>query len=332
MGRALTNTLRAVADGVTWVDSTVTGMGRGPGNARTENLAIEVSEIRETPIDISPLLALISNYFQKMQDKYGWGTNPYYYLAGKYGIHPTYVQAMLSDSRYMSDDIFSVIEHLKEVGGKRFRVDELEIGRNFYRGAPSGSWAPAEMLKDRQVLILGSGPGVVKHRAALTQLVEVRQPLVVALNADLELSDDLVDLRVASHPFRLLSNSDVYLKFPQPLVAPASVLPESVSASLEGKDLLDFGLSVEPNVFDFAEMYCVLPTSLTAFYALALAVSGGAREILMAGFDGYPLGDQRNGEIGHLLESFQEVRVVPPVTAVTPTVYPLSIRSVYSML
>ena len=332
MGRALTNTLRAIAEGVSWVDATVTGMGRGPGNARMENLAIEVSEIRATPIGISPLLALISDYFRKMQDMYGWGTNPYYYLAGKYGIHPTYIQVMLSDSRYMSDDILSVIEHLREVGGKHFQVDELEIGRNFYCGAPSGSWAPAEMFQDRQVLVLGSGPGVAKHRAALTQLIEVRQPLVVALNADLELADELVDLRVASHPFRLLSNSDVYLKFSQPLVAPVSAFPESVSVSLEGKEVLDFGLVVEPDVFNFGELYCVLPTSLTAFYSLALAVSGGAREILLAGFDGYPLGDQRNGEIGHLLETFLEVEGVPPVTAITPTVYPLSVRSVYSML
>ncbi|WP_006787625.1 aldolase catalytic domain-containing protein [Thiorhodospira sibirica] len=36
LGLALSNTLRALDEGVTWVDSTVTGMGRGPGNARTE--------------------------------------------------------------------------------------------------------------------------------------------------------------------------------------------------------------------------------------------------------------------------------------------------------
>ena len=29
-----------------------------------------------------------------MLKKYKWGTNPYYYLAGKYGIHPTYIQSM----------------------------------------------------------------------------------------------------------------------------------------------------------------------------------------------------------------------------------------------
>ena len=35
MGLALANTLRGQAEGVTWLDATVTGMGRGPGNART---------------------------------------------------------------------------------------------------------------------------------------------------------------------------------------------------------------------------------------------------------------------------------------------------------
>ncbi|EEZ3328863.1 hypothetical protein D1O90_005038, partial [Escherichia coli] len=33
MGMALQNSLRALEEGVTWLDATVTGMGRGPGNA-----------------------------------------------------------------------------------------------------------------------------------------------------------------------------------------------------------------------------------------------------------------------------------------------------------
>lgn len=37
---ALANTQQAIADGVLWLDSTVTGMGRGPGNVRTEYLFI----------------------------------------------------------------------------------------------------------------------------------------------------------------------------------------------------------------------------------------------------------------------------------------------------
>ena len=57
LGLALSNTLRALDEGVTWLDSTVTGMGRGPGNARTEELAIELAAHRNKEIDVVPLLA-----------------------------------------------------------------------------------------------------------------------------------------------------------------------------------------------------------------------------------------------------------------------------------
>ncbi|WP_016913361.1 aldolase catalytic domain-containing protein, partial [Vreelandella stevensii] len=109
LGLALSNTLRAIDEGVTWVDATVTGMGRGPGNARTEELAIELAARRDKPVSMVPLMALLRKHFKPMQEHYGWGTNPYYYLAGKYGIHPTYIQEMLSDSRYDEEDVLAVI-------------------------------------------------------------------------------------------------------------------------------------------------------------------------------------------------------------------------------
>ncbi len=121
MGLALSNTLRAIDEGVTWVDATVTGMGRGPGNARTEELAIELAELRLRSINMVPLMGLVRNHFRPMQQQYGWGTNPYYYLAGKHGIHPTYIQEMLGDTRYSEEDVLAVIDHLKREGGKKLQ-------------------------------------------------------------------------------------------------------------------------------------------------------------------------------------------------------------------
>src|SRR5690606_28661363 len=112
MGLALQNTLAALNEGVTWLDATVTGMGRGPGNARTEELAIELAERKGIQINLVPLMSVIREYFQPLKNKCGWGSNPYYYLSGKYGIHPTYIQEMLSDSRYDEEDILAVINHL----------------------------------------------------------------------------------------------------------------------------------------------------------------------------------------------------------------------------
>lgn len=328
---ALANTLQAVADGVSWVDSTVTGMGRGPGNARTEYLAIELMAKRGRTVDISPLLGVIARWFQPMQQQYGWGTNPYYFLAGTYGIHPTYIQEMLADSRYAEEDLLAVIDFLKDQGGKKFNPGTLESARHFYRGEPSGSWAPQTLLADREVLLLGSGPGVSRHRQALEDYILRAKPFVIALNTQSHIAAELIDVRAACHPFRLMADCQEHRRLPQPLVTPAHMLPVDVRAALGDKPLLDYGLAVQAGLFAFAERHCTLPGSLVAAYALAITASGKARRVLLAGFDGYSADDPRSKEVSLLLEAFQQSSGVPPLLAVTPTRYQLPVSSIYAL-
>ena len=75
LGRAIDNSLAAINLGATWVDCTVTGMGRGPGNAQTEYILIEMQNNQRRKKDILPLLKLIKKHFEPMQQKYKWGTN-----------------------------------------------------------------------------------------------------------------------------------------------------------------------------------------------------------------------------------------------------------------
>lgn len=331
MGQALPNSLRAVADGVSWVDGTVTGMGRGPGNAKTEYLAVEILARRDATLNIQPLLSAIARHFRPLQAKHGWGTNTYYYLAGKYRIHPTYVQEMLSDPRFAEEDVLAVIEHLRKAGGKKFSAQALEDGRHFYAGEPCGSWAPASLMKGRDVLLIGNGPSVSRYRHALEEYVAAARPFVIGLNAQATLREDLIDIRAASHPVRLLADCAAHLKLPQPLATPASMLPESVRASLNGKQLLDFGLAVKSGTFRFGETHCVSPAALVVGYALAMAASGKASRILMAGFDGYGADDPRTAEVERLLADYQDADAAPPLLSITPSRYKLPSTSVYSM-
>jgi 4-hydroxy 2-oxovalerate aldolase len=329
LGLALSNTLRSLDEGVTWVDTTVTGMGRGPGNARTEELAIEIAERRGKPINIVPLMVLLREHFKPMQGHYGWGTNPYYYLAGKYGIHPSYVQEMLSDSRYSEEDLLAIIEHLRMVGGKKFSLNTLDVARHFYRCEPKGHWSPRGHFAGREVLVLGTGPGVARHRAALERYIRDKKPLVLALNTQSAIDSELIDLRVACHPVRLLADCEAHTRLPQPLITPYSMLPSDVRKSLAGKEILDFGLTVKPQSFEFADNYCTAPSSLVVVYALAVATSGQAIRILMAGLDGYGADDPRNREMQQLLELYQNAVGALPVAAITPTRYALHVKSVY---
>ncbi|WP_226686993.1 aldolase catalytic domain-containing protein [Stutzerimonas stutzeri] len=331
MGLALQNTLRALDEGVSWLDSTVTGMGRGPGNAKTEQLVLEIAERRGTPCNIVPLMGVIRDYFQPLQQRCGWGTNPYYYLAGKYGIHPTYIQEMMGDSRYSDEDIVAVIEHLRVEGGKKFSLNTLDAARNFYQGPPRGSWRPDALIKGRDVLVLGTGPGVAEHRAALERYIRRKKPFVMALNTQSQLDPELIDVRVACHPVRLLADCEQHTRLPQPLVTPASMLPEDVKAALTGKELLDFGLGVQVDQFVFAQSHCIVPTSLVFAYALAVASSGQASRIYLAGFDGYGADDPRSAEVQRVLTAFEACDSRPEVYTVTPSRYTLSATSIYAM-
>lgn len=328
---ALQNTLAAIAEGVSWVDSTVTGMGRGPGNARTEELAIEVGQFRQDSISLVPLMQIVRNDFRPMQERFGWGTNPFYYLAGKHGIHPTYIQEMLSDSRYDEEDILAAIDHLRVEGGKKFSIHTLDAARHFYGDVQEGNWSPASLLRDREVLLLGTGPGVGRHKWALENYIKKKRPLVIALNTQAAIASELVNLRVACHPVRLLADCHAHTLLPQPLVTPWTMLPEDVKLSLKGKEILDFGLAIEPGLFAFSETSCTLPRSLVVAYTLAIVASGEASRVLMAGFDGYSADDPRNREMEELLDIYQATPGARKLVAVTPTRYALDSESIYGM-
>lgn len=331
MGQALANSLRAVEEGVTWIDGTVTGMGRGPGNAKMEYLLIELEQIRKVPYNITSLMGIIQKFFKPMQQEFGWGTNTYYYLAGKYGIHPTYIQQMLNDSRYNEEEILAVIDHLKSEGGKKFNVDTLEAARNFYAGEPQGTWNPEEIISGRQVVILGTGPGVIKHRHSIEAYLRRANPFVIALNTQTSVDINLIDVRAACHPVRLLADCALHTVLPQPLIAPASMLPKNILEAYRGKQLLDFGIAVQEKTFKFYPKYCILPTSLVIAYALSIATSGKASRILLAGFDGYGSADPRTLEVDNLLSTFSKVPNVPQLIAITPTQYKISSSSVYAL-
>lgn len=331
MGQALSNSIRAVQEGVTWVDGTVAGMGRGAGNAKTEYLAIAMESHRPASCNITPLLTLIAKYFEPLQAKHGWGSNSYYYLAGKYSIHPTFIQEMLADPRFSEVDLLAVIDHLREAGGKKYSMTALEQGLHFYNGEPKGSWAPAELLSGKEVLLLGAGPGTTRHRQAIESYIDSAKPVVIAVNTQHALGERFITLRAASHPVRLLEDCQTHLTLPQPLATPMAMLPENVRSALRGKKVLDFGLTVQADTFRFEKTYCVLPSSLVIAYALAIAASGGAARVLLAGFDGYAPDDPRTIEMNRLLTAFMVLGNVPTLLAITPTRYKLPVRSVYSL-
>jgi len=331
MGNAIKNSMQAVNDGASWVDCTVTGMGRGPGNAQTEYLSIELDNYRNLNTSKTKLFKLIRNHFRSLKEQYGWGINPYYYLAGKYNIHPTYIQKMITDTRYNEEDIVSVIDYLKEQGGSKFNPDVLETARHFYSDETKGTWEPEKVIKNNNVLIIGAGPGTVRHRAVIESYIKEHNPFVIALNTQKSISEELINARAACHPVRVLADCNEYLNLPQPLITPASMLPNNVKQKLKQEKLFDFDIAIDANGFAFNTSNCTLPNFLVLSYVLAIATSGKAKQILLAGFDGYGADDPRRKEIDNVFNLYQKTKGSVDFFSITETRYEIPIKSIYGM-
>ena len=72
MRLALLNTLTAIDEAVTWVDSSIDGIGKGAGNTRTEELVIE-KKLGLIP-DLASLLKFSRIYIEPLKRIKPWGT------------------------------------------------------------------------------------------------------------------------------------------------------------------------------------------------------------------------------------------------------------------
>lgn len=330
MGHALANSIAAIEAGASWIDGTILGMGRGAGNVCMEYLLLELARRRLGPWRPEALFPLVVEDFERLKKRYGWGTSLPYYMSALYGIHPTYVQTMLADGRYRTEDVLAGLANLKD-GGAAYSVERLQAALQPTPESFPGTWSAAGWAAERTVLLVASGPGVAEHRDTLVDYIDNARPVVIALNAKTALPADRVTAFVTCHPVRFAVEAPMYRHMDRPVVAPLAALTAAVRRELEKVTVLDYGLEVRPGTFEAGERGCVLPRQLVAAYALALANAAGAKKILLAGFDGYPPADARHKVMLEVLALYEKMPSSAPLMAITPTNYPVRQSSVYAL-
>ncbi|WML39166.1 aldolase catalytic domain-containing protein [Neobacillus sp. OS1-2] len=90
MQLAFANTLSAMKNGVTFLDSSVYGMGRAAGNCHTELL---VSYIQKTRYELKPVLGIIEKHMLEMRQRWEWGYIIPYMISGVLNEHPRVAMA-----------------------------------------------------------------------------------------------------------------------------------------------------------------------------------------------------------------------------------------------
>jgi 4-hydroxy 2-oxovalerate aldolase len=82
---AFSNSVQAIIDGANYVDSSVYGIGRGPGNCCTELL---LSFLQNPKYQLRPVLKLIQEQYLPLREKIEWGYIIPYMITGILNEHP----------------------------------------------------------------------------------------------------------------------------------------------------------------------------------------------------------------------------------------------------
>lgn len=332
-GLALANTLEAIRAGARWVDGTVTGMGRGAGNTRSELLVGHLAEINHLQPDSTLLEELVNHYFNPLMTSKKWGTNVHYVLASNKSIHPSFVQALLSNSAYTSIEIQAAIDFLGRQDSQRFSSDSLEAAESWVHNSsnPKSLWDQRDLFRHKKILFLGSGVTVSLHRKALEIFADDDSIMVVQANLGGVFPDHLVDARVACHPLRVAADAESYLLSSALVLAPASFLPPKAADSLKANNQLrDVGVEIGAASAHAGIGFVSLPEPQVLSFGLALFLSGEASHVFMAGFDGYAEGDSRRQKEQASLTKILSWQGETSVTAITPTAFDVPKGSVYA--
>jgi 4-hydroxy 2-oxovalerate aldolase len=321
LGLAKKNALTANKLGVDWIDSTVMGMGRGAGNLVTEEIIKNINKFKSKKFIIKKI---INNYFVSLKKKYNWGTNKYYKIGAKYKIHPTYIQNILTDSRYKKTDYLKIIDSFKKTESKKF--DPYKIYQCYFFKAKnfSTNLIPSNILKGRDILIIGPGDSVLKLKNKIENFIVKNKLFVLGLNTVSSIANIFFDLRIACHPLRIISDISFYNQDKTKLVMPYTSIKKFLKKNkiFNSKKYYDYGLKLGHGKKVFIkDNYCILPYPLAIAYALSIAIQGKVNKIYVAGLDGYKPDNSSKDNTDEILKIFKYSYFNRKITSLTPTNY-----------
>jgi len=158
---ALINTLTALECGVDMVDATVTGMGRGAGNLKTELLLTSLNSQHKIDLDYNALSKVVSG-FSKLQSTHKWGTNLPYMVSGANSLPQKEVMEWVGKRYYSLNSIIRTLSNQS-----KGLLDNQELPNL------------PKLATSNMVMVVGGGDSVQAHTPALIQFLKANPHLAI---------------------------------------------------------------------------------------------------------------------------------------------------------
>jgi 4-hydroxy 2-oxovalerate aldolase len=298
----LANTLESIECGVSYIDSTILGMGRGAGNLKTELLLTYLKSKQNIEVDLN-VLGKLTEIFLPLQAKYKWGTNFAYMVSGAYSLPQKDVMEALEIDRYSLTGIVNQIKNNSNI--------ELPIF--------------SDVRRFDNCLIIGGGQSVACHFEATKEFMNKTQNLLIihSTSKHIELFKEIDILQYFSVAGDELLKLDDTKKIDKYILEPS---PRKISSNFN-----DSFNMYELEKIEFINSYHDSPLTI----GLQAGLDIKTPNIYLAGFDGY--GELKSKKELYLMQENQaiidEFVKKKRLVSITATKYKkLEESSVYGMI
>lgn len=169
------------------IDGSLTGMGRGAGNAATELLVNYLNQEQKGNYDMDMVMEAIDTYMSYFLEHYSWGYSTPYFIAGMYCCHVNNIAYLMKNHRTNMKDMRNIISSLLPDDRRKYDYDLLEKkylenqSRKINDDAAI-SWLSREFC-GRKILLLAPGKTLLTEKAEIQAFIDAEDPIVVAINA-----------------------------------------------------------------------------------------------------------------------------------------------------
>jgi len=316
MELALINTLTAIDEGCEIVDATITGMGRGAGNVKTELLLTALNAQSFLEVDFNPLSKVV-DLFTDLQKKHEWGTNLPYMVSGAHSLPQKDVMDWVGKRYYSFNSIIRALQNQ---------------AKGLSDNVVLKTWEDTHQADN--VLLVGGGASVKDHQETIIHYLNLnKSTTIIHASSKNALSfEDIENKQI----FCLVGNEGHRMEevFQGTIpVHSVCVLPPSPRKMGTYIPSLLINNCLELNQNTFSEKYI----DSHCFIALQVALNLKAKQVFVVGFDGYSkaIMDDKAQELfaenSYLFNRFSEVTRLEPVSLVE-TSYPLKPCSIFATL
>lgn len=203
------NTLKAIEEGVTYVDASIFGMGRGSGNLPIEVLVGYLEKQGNKNYNTVPYLEVIERFYTDLFQELNWGYKIQSLMGGLKNIHPYYIDDLFKRKTFTVDEIWNALDIVKEKCPISFSVEKLNevlAGRFYtpitkekveevYQGIAdklkiipasdafkAGGLEVQNRYPGRNFLVIANGPSILRYKDDINRFIEEGSCVTIGIN------------------------------------------------------------------------------------------------------------------------------------------------------